>query len=107
MLQERLDNGAPSIAITFPDGHTDNLILGHFYAEEDRPRGCHFSGHLEHDSEACVGMTGCIGSDDVEFTIISDHASGSGMYKWKKDGNVEHISHPFEVIHFTTSFPGS
>ena len=92
MLQERLDNGAPSIAITFPDGHTDNLILGHFYAEENRPRGCHFSGHLEHDSEACVGMTGCIGSDDVEFTIISDHASGSGMYKWKKDGNVEHIS---------------
>ena len=40
LLQERLDNdGSPSISITFPDGHTDNLILSHFYDEENRPEG--------------------------------------------------------------------
>merc|ERR1711910_177418 len=97
LLQGRSDNGSPSVSITFPDGHTDNLILSHFYDEENRPEGCHFSGHLEKDSEACVGMTGCIGSEDVEFTILSNHATGSGLYKWSKDGNVELLPHPFET----------
>merc|ERR1712018_68304 len=97
LLQGRSDNGSPSVSITFPDGHTDNLILSHFYDEENRPEGCHFSGHLEKDSEACVGMTGCIGSEDVEFSILSDHATGSGLYKWSKDGNVELMPRPFET----------
>ena len=26
-MQERLDNSPPRVSITFPDGHTDNLIL--------------------------------------------------------------------------------
>ena len=36
-------------------------------------------------------MTGCIKSEDVEFTILSNHASESNMYRWKKDGTVENI----------------
>ena len=91
MLQERLDNRPPSIAITFPDGITDYLILSYFYAEENRPKDCYFSDNLEHDSGACVAMTGCIGTYDVELTIMSDHATESGMYKWTKDGKAEEI----------------
>ena len=43
-------------------------------------------------------MTGCIGSEDVEFTILSEHAPETGLFKWKIDGNVEVIEHPFKVI---------
>ena len=44
-----------------------------------------------------LGMTGCIGSESIEFTIMSEHATGSGLYKWNKDGKVENLKHPFEV----------
>ena len=46
-------------------------------------------------------MTGCIGSEDVEFTIMSDHATDSGLYKWSKDGSVELIPIPkFQKVIF-------
>ena len=44
-----------------------------------------------------LGVTGCIGSEDIEFTIMSEHTSDSGLYKWTKDGNVENIGAPLEV----------
>ena len=44
-----------------------------------------------------LGMTGCVGSESIEFTIMSEHATGSGLYKWNKDGKVENLKHPFEV----------
>ena len=84
----------PKISITFPDGYTDNLILDHFYPEEDKIEGCQFIGHLEKEQEACVAMSGCIGSEDVQFTIMSDHVTESSLLKWKKDGSVEHIEGP-------------
>ena len=52
---------------------------------------CNFIGHLENEPEACVAMTGCFGSEDVHFTILSSHATKSPMFKWTKDGNVEII----------------
>ena len=55
MVQERLDNGSPSIAITFPDGYSDLLVLNHFYDKENRPEGCHFMGHLENEPDSCIG----------------------------------------------------
>ena len=37
LVEERNENGAPSVAITFPNGHNDILLLDKFYAnEEDR-----------------------------------------------------------------------
>ena len=57
-------------------------------AEEE---SCHFIGHLENEREACVAMTGCIGSEDIEFTIMSEHATESPMFKWSKQGNAEVI----------------
>ena len=42
-------------------------------------------------------MTGCIGSEDVEFTLMSEHAPETSLFKWKIDGDVEVIEHPFKV----------
>ena len=47
-------------------------------------------------------MTGCVGTDDVEFTIFSSH-SESNIFKWTKDGNVEVIDDPSEVNYFKIS----
>ena len=89
LIQERLDNGIPSIAITFSDGYSDLLVLNHFYDRDNRPEGCHFMGHLENEPNSCMGMTGCIG-------IMSEHATGSGSYTWNKDGTVDNLKHPLE-----------
>jgi len=85
----------PNIFVTFPDGYSDNLVLNRFYSENEAD-GCHFLGHLENEQEACVAMTGCIGSEDVEFTIMSEHAPETSLFKWKIDGDVEVIEHPFK-----------
>ena len=98
MLEERLDDDIPNILVTFPDGYTDTLKLKHFFPKEERREGrCHFIGHLEREEEACVGLAGCIGSEDAELTFMSEHAPGSGMYIWKKDGSIEAMPSPFEV----------
>ena len=55
LVQERLDNGSPSIKVTFPDGYSDLLVLNHFYDKENRPEGCHFMGHLENEPDSCIG----------------------------------------------------
>ena len=92
-----MDNGTPSVAIAFPDGYTDTLVLNHYYSDEDNVEGCHFLGHLANDREACVAMTGCVGQDDVELTILSEHNSDSGLYKWNRDGTVDVLDHPLRV----------
>jgi hypothetical protein len=47
--------------------------------------------------KACVAMTGCIGKEDVEFTILSTHATNSPMFKWTKEGKVEVVEKSNEV----------
>ena len=97
MVEERSLNGAPSVSVTFSDGYHDNLVLNRYDPnDEDRMANkehCNFIGHLENEPEACVAMTGCFGSEDVHFTILSKHARmlTSSMFTWKKDGNVEVI----------------
>ena len=104
LLEERSLDGAPSISIAFPDGYEDTLILNKFYAnDKDRMSGkerCHYTGHLANEPEACVAMTGCLGSEDVEFTILSKHAAKSNLLKWTKEGNVEIIDRSLMVNHF-------
>ena len=54
---------------------------------------CNFIGYLANEVNACVGMTGCPGSEDVEFTILSSRLTKSPLLKWYKDnGAVEMIS---------------
>ena len=100
LLEERSANGAPTVTVTFPDGYTDTLVLSKYYSsEEDRMAGaeaCHYIGHLANEHDACAAMTGCIGSEDIEFTIMSRHAKSS-MFRWTKGGNVEVIESPFKV----------
>ena len=103
LMGERSMAEVPTIAIAFPDGSTDTLVLDKYFSnEDDRKAGvnrCNFIGHLAEETGACVGMTGCPESEDVEFTIMSSRLNGSPMYKWKKDGNVERIIHPYMVKH--------
>merc|ERR1711935_1245565 len=93
LVEERSLNGSPSIAVTFPDGYQDTLVLNKFYANEQNRMAskerCHYIGHLANELTACVAMTGCVGSQDVQFTILSKHAPNSSTFKWSKDGNVE------------------
>merc|ERR1711988_406501 len=104
-LLERSLKNVPSIAITFPDGYEDILMLNIFESNSgdgNRIIGedeCHYFGHLANEPEACVAATGCVGSEDMEFTILSDHSTGSSIYKWTKDGLVEVVQN--EIIDYT------
>ena len=101
MIGERSMDEVPTIEIVFPDGSVDTAILNKYYSnEDDRKAGinrCNFIGHLAEETDACIGMTGCPESEDVEFTIMSSRLNGSPMYKWNRDGNVEKIIHPYMV----------
>ena len=44
-------------------------------------------------------MTGCIGSEDIDITILSAHSQKANMFKWSKEGSVE-ILNRFEVTMF-------
>ena len=94
MNQDRSLDGSPSVSIAFPDGYTDTLILSRYYSNENdrlaQTEKCHFFGHLEGEPEACIALTGCPGSDDLEFTIMSEHSSDT-MFKWNKNGEVQVI----------------
>lgn len=58
---------------------------------------CHYVGHLAKEETACVAMTGCPG-EDIDFTILSKHATKSSMFKLHaKDDFVEVIESPFKV----------
>merc|ERR1711935_1049505 len=108
LVEERSLNGSPSIAVTFPDGYKDTLVLNKFYANEQNRMAskerCHYIGHLANELTACVAMTGCVGSQDVQFTILSKHAPNSSTFKWSKDGNVELMKNAVhgnkDAIHF-------
>jgi hypothetical protein len=97
LVGDRSDNGSPIIAVTFPNGHSDTLHLSHFDADV---RDCRFNGHLLSDPETCLAVTGCPGQEDVELTILSEHAPGSQMYKWNKDGSVENLESPVVIFMF-------
>ena len=87
----------PILHVAFPNGYTDRMILRHFYTENENVAGCHYFGQLEKEVDACVAMTGCIGSEDVSFTIMSEHSPASGMYKWNRDGSVQNLENLSKV----------
>ena len=82
----------PEIAITFPDGHKDELILEkHFPNKEARmvnKEHCNYFGHLKNDPQACVAVTGCYGEDKLDFTIMSDHSLYQNKFVLEKDGQL-------------------
>ena len=83
----------------------DTLVLERHYANggvrSARIEHCHFIGNLANEPEGSVAMTGCIGTEDVEFTIISEHATESSLYKWYRNGSIETIEAHFKVLVLT------
>ena len=100
---ERSIDGSPSVTVTFPDGYTDTLALtkhvGTLSRFEVDLESCNFIGHLTNEPEACVAMTGCPGKEDLQFTILSQHALDSSMYVWKQDGSIEVVAAPSHLKH--------
>ena len=92
--QDRSFDGSPRVSISFPDGYTDTMVLSRYYSNENdrlaRTENCNFFGHLEGEPDACIALTGCPGSDDLEFTIMSEHSSDT-KFKWNKNGEVQVI----------------
>ena len=102
-IEKQSNNLLPSISVKFPDGYTDRLILWkHYFNEEDRMKNehtddCHYFGHLAKEKEACVAVTGCMGDEEILFSIMSAHAPGSTNFVWNKEGDV-HIIDPKDMV---------
>ena len=95
LIDERSVDSSPKVMVTFPDGYKDSLVLrkNHFDVGDkmEVDEGCNYIGHLEIEKDACVAMTGCFGSDDIEFTIMSRHATGSTGFVWTKEGEIHTV----------------
>ena len=65
---------------------------------------CHYIGHLSKETNACVAMTGCVGSEDINLTIMSSHAKKSFMIKLTKENHVEIIESPFKVVNINSRY---
>ena len=75
------------------------MVLERFYSSEEernsRTLSCNFFGHLEKESTACLAVTGCPGSDNLEMTINSKHSGPSNKYVLHKDGFLEMVESAF------------
>ena len=70
------------------------MLEKHYFNQEERIASgneCHYFGHLVNEKGACVSMTGCLGSEDILFTIMSVHATDSPYFEWTKEGEVNAI----------------
>ena len=74
------------------------ISFGTFLDASDKE--CNYIGYLKNEPEACVAMTGCIGSEDVEFTILSTHVTKSPYFKWTKKGQVNILDNSFMVFRY-------
>ena len=65
----------PNVAVYFPGGRKDYLVLTKHKSgpdEIDRIEvDCRYTGHLAGEPGACAAVTGCVGREDVELTILS------------------------------------
>ena len=98
----------PEILVTFPNGDSDRLNLKHYNAlpsstNIDHYRLCNYLGHLHHDKEATVAVTGCADAErNIEgkmyITLMSRQSPYQKMFTIDlKDngGNIQYrSSHP-------------
>ena len=86
---------SPTINVTFSDGYMDTIVLWKHYSNKEQKRSidndCNYLGHLLLEKDACVAMTGCIGMEDVVFTIMSKHATDSVNFVWTKEGKIHTV----------------
>ena len=58
LISERSANGVPTVAVTFPNGHYDTLVLSPFTDDSTySTRNCRYSGYLLSEPEACLAIT--------------------------------------------------
>ena len=73
----------------------DTIVLWKHYSNKEQKRSidndCNYLGHLLLEKDACVAMTGCIGMEDVVFTIMSTHATDSVHFVWTKEGKIHTV----------------
>ena len=88
LLDDQSRDTSPSIMVRFPDGYSDKIILQkHNHNEKDMNENeCSYYGHLFKEKDTCVAMTGCVGSEDILFTIMSTHSPDSSHFLWNKEG---------------------
>ena len=97
VIEKRSKVSSPSINVTFSDGYMDTIVLWKHYSNEEQKRStesdrdCNYLGHLLHEKEACVAMTGCVGKEDLVLTIMSPHATGSSHFVWTKEGEIHTV----------------
>ena len=96
---------SPTINVTFSDGYMDTIVLWKHYSNKEQKRSidndCNYLGHLLLEKDACVAMTGCIGMEDVVFTIMSKHATDSVNFVWTKEGKIHTVElDPFVSTYF-------
>ena len=69
------------------------------FGDEDRIEGeeiCDYFGHLASDLTSCVAVTGCVGAEDLDITIMGERG---GLYQMcGHTGEVTEIE-PSLVIH--------
>ena len=63
-------------------------------------------GHLEKEGSSCAAMTGCLGREDVEVTILSKQYTESTMFRWTADNRVQIIESPFRKVNLTHQAAG-
>ena len=77
------------------------MVLERFYSSEKERSAqipnCNFFGHLARDEDSCVAVTGCPGSEALEFTINSKHSRPSNMFVLQRNGTLEVIESTFKV----------
>ena len=97
VIDKRSKVSSPTINVTFSDGYMDTIVLWKHYSNKEQKRNtgndkdCNYLGHLLHEREACVAMTGCVGKEDVVLTIMSRHATDSSHFVWTKEGEVHTV----------------
>ena len=82
----------PEMAVTFENGHTDEMIL-----EPYSNSPCNFVGELK-NNHGTVAVTGCLHKpgDKMHITVLSDHNTKSSIYELNYDGHVTALENPFK-----------
>ena len=76
------------------------ILEKHYPNDEARledQQHCNYFGHLRNELEACVAVTGCYGRDDLEISIMSEHALTENRLILEKDGQLKAVESAFNV----------
>ena len=97
LVEKPTQVSSPTINVTFSDGYMDTIVLWKHYSNKEQTRSiennkdCNYLGHLLHEKESCVAMTGCVEQEDLVFTIMSPHATDSSHFVWTKEGEIHTV----------------